>query len=152
MEEFKKRRLTIHVEREDLFPDREAVSSRISALVETWYDRVRIKSKVSSEIVLMGLENRARMVPTGTYDAVMEHSPKFKRDLIELKGVKGRSEIKFHEGNQVEDTEGCILVGETRRVFEIDGDATITLKESREAVSKLEMMAYKASEIIVIIC
>lgn len=50
-------------------------------------------------------------IPCGTYPIVWEWSPKFKCNLWELKNVPERREIKFHAGNEVTDTEGCVLVG-----------------------------------------
>lgn len=53
-------------------------------------------------------------IPAGTYDGEVSHSPKFKRDLLEVMNVSGRSRILFHAGNDPGDTEGCILVGQGR--------------------------------------
>ena len=62
--------------------------------------------KMPSEYVY---ENRC--IQTGSYDAMYEYSAKFKKWLIELKRIEGRSEIKIHSGNYREHTRGCILVG-----------------------------------------
>lgn len=53
-------------------------------------------------------------IPAGRYPVVIEWSPKFSRDLLELKDVPGFSEVKFHAGNSPEDTDGCPLVGLVR--------------------------------------
>ncbi len=53
-------------------------------------------------------------IPAGTYDGEVSYSPKFKRDLLEVMNVSGRSRILFHSGNDPGDTEGCILVGQGR--------------------------------------
>jgi len=58
-------------------------------------------------------EDKPRCIPPGTYRIVMEYSPKFKRILPELKNVPGFTEIKLHKGNYPQDTEGCILVGQS---------------------------------------
>lgn len=65
-------------------------------------------------------------IPAGRYQVVMEYSPRFDIVLPELKGVPGFSETKFHAGNDVDDTDGCILVGRTRQ--------TRTIGESRIAL------------------
>lgn len=53
-------------------------------------------------------------IPTGTYQVVLEMSARFQRELPEIKGVPGFSEVKFHRGNTVRDTAGCPLVGMSR--------------------------------------
>lgn len=50
-------------------------------------------------------------IPCGTYPIVLEWSGRFKTFLWELKNVPNFTEIKFHVGNRVNDTEGCILLG-----------------------------------------
>ncbi|RTL03796.1 hypothetical protein EKK58_12100 [Candidatus Dependentiae bacterium] len=50
-------------------------------------------------------------IPCGVYPIVWEYSPKFKRELWELKNVPNFTEIKIHAGNTVDHTQGCILLG-----------------------------------------
>lgn len=50
-------------------------------------------------------------IPKGTYKVEVTYSPKFKRHLPILLGVKGYTGIRCHSGNTPEDTLGCILVG-----------------------------------------
>ena len=58
-------------------------------------------------------------IPTGRYALTLDFSPKFNRILIELVGVKGFSEVKFHAGNHPTDTAGCLLTGLDRRNDEV---------------------------------
>ena len=51
-------------------------------------------------------------IPYGTYEVILSYSPKFKRILPEVLKVDQFTGIRFHRGNYVKDTEGCILVGE----------------------------------------
>lgn len=50
-------------------------------------------------------------VPAGTYDVALTRSPRFGRLLPILIDVPGRSGIRIHRGNTVDDTKGCILPG-----------------------------------------
>lgn len=50
-------------------------------------------------------------IPYGTYTVTITFSPKFKKYLPLINGVKGFSAIRIHEGNTVNSTSGCILVG-----------------------------------------
>jgi hypothetical protein len=51
-------------------------------------------------------------VPTGIYKCAKFSGNRF-RDVWELKAVPNRTAILIHQGNTIEDTEGCILVGQS---------------------------------------
>ena len=53
-------------------------------------------------------------IPQGTYKVITYASPKFGRLMPLLVDVPGRSNIEIHYGNTPEDTNGCILIGNTR--------------------------------------
>lgn len=82
-------------------------------------------------------EDNARMVsciPAGTYKCVRRESPKYGHHWHVL-GVPKRDLILIHAGNTPEDTNGCILVGDS---FMRQKDMTIIgVKNSRLTMAKL---------------
>lgn len=50
-------------------------------------------------------------IPNGRYRCVRLRSPKFGW-TFEVTNVPNRTHVLFHSGNTIEDTHGCILVGE----------------------------------------
>jgi len=55
-------------------------------------------------------ETNISCIPEGIYKILRVKSQRF-GDTYTVEGVEGRSLIRFHWGNTIEDTEGCILVG-----------------------------------------
>lgn len=53
-------------------------------------------------------------IPAGTYEIVVNVSPKFKRLLPRLLNVPHFDGILIHRGNTAADVSGCILVGENK--------------------------------------
>lgn len=52
-------------------------------------------------------------VASGAYPLIMEYSPRF-GVLLPTIVAKGRSGLRFHAGNSVGETKGCVLPGKTR--------------------------------------
>ena len=59
------------------------------------------------------LERKSKLIPVGQYNVELTYSPKFKKKLplVHSKSVSERRGIRIHAGNTVNDTEGCILIG-----------------------------------------
>lgn len=74
---------------------------------------------------------RTSCIPVGGYKCSVIISPKFGQ-VIYVKDVPGRSEILFHTGNKLDDTEGCILVGGALEI-----KSQIPLTGSKKAFDKL---------------
>lgn len=83
------------------------------------------------------LEDKERLVkikgetaiPKGTYRVIINQSNRFKRLLPLLIDVPNFEGVRIHSGNSNHDTEGCILVGQTRNKNYIG--------QSRKAFDKL---------------
>lgn len=58
-------------------------------------------------------------IPYGKYEMIVSYSSKFKKYLPLLLNVPGFSGIRVHAGNTAVDTDGCILLGETREADKI---------------------------------
>lgn len=72
---------------------------------------------LDGQLFCYALEHPHLHAPSGVYICKFEYSPKFERKLYELKDVQGYTEIKHHVGNTMEDTEGCILLGEYSGIY-----------------------------------
>lgn len=73
-------------------------------------------------------------IPEGRYEVILSYSPYFKKILPELLDVPMFKNIRIHAGNDKEDTEGCILVGENKKV----GKVINSRKTMKKLMSKIK--------------
>jgi hypothetical protein len=57
-------------------------------------------------------------IPIGRYKVIISYSNHFKKEMPEILNVEFFKGIRIHAGNDNNDTDGCILVGECRNVEE----------------------------------
>lgn len=55
-------------------------------------------------------------IPYGTYEIKWTYSPRFKKYTPQLMNVPSFAGIRIHSGNSSTDTEGCLLLGENKKV------------------------------------
>jgi len=94
---------------------------------------VERKEKIKSETA----------IPKGTYKVIINQSNRFKRLLPLLLDVPNFEGVRIHSGNTNHDTEGCILVGQTRGQDYIG--------QSRKAFDKLFRKMQAAKDITITI-
>lgn len=80
-------------------------------------------------------------IPKGTYKVIINKSNRFKRLLPLLLNVPNFEGVRIHSGNTNHNTEGCILVGQTRSKDYIG--------QSRKAFDKLFKKMQKAEDITI---
>ena len=83
-------------------------------------------------------------IPSGTYNVIVNLSPKFGRDLPRLENVPYFTGILIHRGNTDKDTSGCILVGENKvkgKVINSTGYEIELVKRCKEALRKGETIS-----------
>ena len=91
----------------------------------------------------------ASSVPVGEYKCVYEYSPRFERNLWELKDVPNRSECKFHASNYWNQLNGCIALGDTAE--NIGQDFRLDVTNSGDTMEIFHRLLRNESEIKVII-
>ena len=67
-------------------------------------------------------------IPYGSYQVIVNHSPKFKRELPRLLNVPSFDGILIHRGNTASDSAGCIIVGENKVVGKVINSTQYELK------------------------
>lgn len=98
------------------------------------------------------LDNRRNIssVPAGCYTMEFEYSPKFDRNLWELKDVPNRSECKIHTANFYRQLNGCIALGDMHT--HINDDEYPDVRNSGKTLERFHaaMFGESVSQIIII--
>jgi len=84
-------------------------------------------------------------IPSGTYEVILQDSPRFGPECLTLRGVDGYKYIRIHAGNTAADTEGCLITGER--------DSASTVKNSRISLAALRTRIVpdiRAGEVVLI--
>jgi hypothetical protein len=74
---------------------------------------VRVASYCTAEEQWLDNQPAVSCIPTGTYVCRPSLWHKHQLETYEVRNVPDRARILIHPGKTVEDTEGCILLGET---------------------------------------
>lgn len=104
---------------------------------------------VSLERGWLNNKRNVSCVPPGTYKMVLEYSNKFKTELWELKGVEGRSEIKFHLMNYYYNSAGCIGLGQLVKDINKDGQPDVTSSRNTMKAFHNALAGYTEVELII---
>ena len=75
-------------------------------------------------------------IPRGTYQLAITMSNRFKKELPLLLNVPQFEGIRIHAGNTAADTDGCILLGRTRRNNFVENSRD-TVNEFIEKLAKM---------------
>ena len=73
-----------------------------------------LKDSDEIEVIALKKVHSKTAIPYGTYQCAFSMSNRFQRVLPEVYGVKGFKGIRIHSGNSSADSEGCILLGNTK--------------------------------------
>ena len=84
------------------------LSINSSYFCDTLEDKVRVLNSFEDKVYAK------TAIPIGRYKVILSYSNRFKKVLPEIVNVQFFKGIRIHSGNDENDTEGCILVGENK--------------------------------------
>lgn len=84
-------------------------------------------------------------IPSGKYAVQVTRSPRFKRFMPILLNVPFFCGVRIHAGNTARDTEGCILVGENKKVGKV-----LNSRKYEKELTDILLAVQAAGEIITI--
>lgn len=77
-------------------------------------------------------------IPAGRFEVLWTHSPKFKRETLEIVGVPGHAGDRIHAGNTWKNTTGCVLVGWDYTRSETNAGIDYSVWNSKAALEQVE--------------
>lgn len=101
-----------------------------------------LKDEMTEKEILKLKVKGETAIPTGIYHVYLTYSPKYKKQMPLIDGVKGYSGIRIHSGNTSKDTEGCLIVGKNKEVGKV--------LESRKTYNALFKQLVSTKERIII--
>lgn len=87
------------------------------------------------------LENENYKIPVGNYNAGLQYSQKFGKKLLFV-DVPGRSGILFHNGNNKDDTRGCVIVASERTGETVKNGLAEDLAKLAENEKNIDVRVY----------
>ncbi len=114
----------------DMFFGQEASLGTCLILDGNW----KLFKSESLERGWMNNQNSISCIPEGEYPLILEYSPRFRKELWEVKDVPNRSECKFHSANYWYQLNGCIALGNNRKF--IDGDEIMDITSSKPTMKQ----------------
>ncbi|WP_299116960.1 DUF5675 family protein [uncultured Winogradskyella sp.] len=106
-------------------------------------------SAISLERGWRNNQSNVSCVPKGRYPVVLEWSPRFQKDLWELKNVPNRAECKFHASNFWYQLNGCIALGLKLKDLNNDGYNDITNSRNTMKAFHLALGKEKRAELVI---
>jgi hypothetical protein len=100
----------------------------------------------SLELPYINNEHNISSIPTGEYELKWTFSNKYQREMYQVMNVPNRNGIRIHSGNYINDSLGCILLGQGSDIF----NERLQVNNSRIAVQQFEELLNKKSERICI--
>ncbi len=134
---------TVHLHRH--WQDKNQTSGTVTILI----DDKPVFSAVSLERGWRNNKRNESCVPAGEYPLKLEYSPRFKKDLWELKKVPDRAEAKFHAANYWKQLEGCIALG--LRYADINADNYADVVKSKIAMGLFHeaLKGYREAKLVI---
>lgn len=111
-------------------------------LCDTLEDRVRILNSVKDKV------KKQTAIPAGYYKVILSYSPHFQCLMPEILDVPYFGKIRIRWGNTIDDTDGCILVGENK----VKGKVINSKAAYKKLMSILEPAWNRGEDIYIYVC